>query len=444
MSTKRIIQISSIVAAIIFTLSALTWMGYAQATSYRTDLEYTYRRALNDLNTHVNDMNITLTKSNYANTAPQQNGMAGRLMRDTSGAKAALAALPISNDSLNSVNKFISQIGDFASSISSKLSTGETLTEEDKNTIRQLSQYCNILATNLNEIQKDIANQGVAIGQSEQMLNNLEEKQPPFESYFLSTAEEFANYPTLIYDGPFSDHMTQKESEITTKAQAVSEDQAKQMAAQYLYVNPDVLTHTNDVEGNMPVYNFQVNNTRISVTKQGGYLASFMNARPIESFALQLDEAKQRARAYLNNIHQMDFAETYYVIYNNMCTLQYAYSKDGVVYYPDLIKVSVAMDNGEIVEYNADNFIMNHKERITPNTPVIDEAAARKNVSKELTIESARKAVIPTPRGEEPLCYEFLCRGQNDEQVLVYINCETGMEEQILILIESDDGTLTQ
>ena len=104
MSTKRIIQISSIMIAIIFILSALTWIGYAQAASYRTDLEYTYRRALNDLNTHVNDMNVTLTKANYANTSPQQNGMAGKLMKNTSGAKAALAVLPIGNDSLNNVN----------------------------------------------------------------------------------------------------------------------------------------------------------------------------------------------------------------------------------------------------------------------------------------------------------------------------------------------------
>ena len=92
MSTKRIIQISSIIITIIFILSAFTWIGYAQAASYRTDLgEYTYRRALNDLNTHVNDMNVTLTKANYANTSSQQNGMAGRLMKNTSGAKAALA-----------------------------------------------------------------------------------------------------------------------------------------------------------------------------------------------------------------------------------------------------------------------------------------------------------------------------------------------------------------
>ena len=443
MSTKRIVQISSAIITIIFILSAFTWIGYAQATSYRTDLEYTYRRALNDLNTHVNDMNITLTKANYANTSSQQNGMAGKLIKSTSGAKAALAVLPIGNDSLNNVNKFIAQVGDFASSVSSKLSVGEALSDEDKTILQQFSQYCNILAGNLNEIQENIAEQEVVIGQSEEMLQNLESKQPPFEDYFLSTAEEFANYPALIYDGPFSDHMTQKTSEMTSKAQTISVDEAKQMAAQYLYVDPNTLTHTNDTEGNLPTYNFNTESTRISVTKQGGYLSSFMNARPIDTITLQLEEAKQRAKQYLSSIYQEEFAETYYVIYNNICTIQYAYSKDHVVYYSDLIKVSVAMDTGKIVEYHANHFLMNHKDRQV-QTPVISELSASQQVSDNLTIESARMAVIPTTRDEEPLCYEFLCRGQNNEQVLVYINSETGMEEQILILIETDNGTLTQ
>ena len=155
MSTKRIIQISSIIITIIFILSAFTWIGYAQAASYRTDLEYTYRRALNDLNTHINDMNVTLTKANYANTSSQQNGMAGRLMKNTSGAKAALAVLPIGNDSLNNVNKFISQVGDFASSISSKLSVGESLSDEDKNILHAICYHATGI-DNMSELDKVI------------------------------------------------------------------------------------------------------------------------------------------------------------------------------------------------------------------------------------------------------------------------------------------------
>lgn len=79
---------------------------------------------------------------------------------------------------------------------------------------------------------------------------------------------------------------------MTANAQTVSVDEAKQMAAQYLYADPNTLTHTNDTEGNLPVYNFNTDTTHISVTKQGGYLASFMNARSIDTITLQLEEAK--------------------------------------------------------------------------------------------------------------------------------------------------------
>ena len=66
-----------------------------------------------------------------------------------------------------------------------------------------------------------------------------------------------------------------------------------QMAAQYLYVDPNTLTHTNDTEGNLPTYNFNTESTRISVTKQGGYLSLLYECtRPIDTITLQLEEAK--------------------------------------------------------------------------------------------------------------------------------------------------------
>ena len=40
------------------------------------------------------------------------------------------------------------------------------------------------------------------------------------------------------------------------------------------------------------------------------------------------------------------------------------------------------------------------------------------------------------------LCYEFACTGKKEETVLVYVNVEIGLEEQILILLEDETGTL--
>ena len=50
--------------------------------------------------------------------------------------------------------------------------------------------------------------------------------------------------------------------------------------------------------------------------------------------------------------------------------------------------------------------------------------------------------MIPTAGLNEVLCYEFQCSSQSGDRVMVYINVETGLEEQILILLMTDGGIL--
>ena len=51
-------------------------------------------------------------------------------------------------------------------------------------------------------------------------------------------------------------------------------------------------------------------------------------------------------------------------------------------------------------------------------------------------------AFIPTGGQNEVFCYEFLCSGEDDDKLLVYINASTGMEEHIYILLENENGVL--
>ena len=52
-------------------------------------------------------------------------------------------------------------------------------------------------------------------------------------------------------------------------------------------------------------------------------------------------------------------------------------------------------------------------------------------------------SIIPTEWRTEIFCYEF--KGKiNDTDFLVYINAETGKEEDILVIIETPNGILTQ
>ena len=136
-----------------------------------------------------------------------------------------------------------------------------------------------------------------------------------------------------------------------------------------------------------------------------------------------------------------DMKESYYSINNGICTINYAYSKNNVICYPDLIKISVALDNGEIVSYNSTGYLMNHSDRNLPGK-IITQDEAKGRLSKYLKPEDGNLAVIPTAGLNEVLCYEFECTGENKDKVLVYINAKTGLEEQIFVVLSSDNGTL--
>ena len=53
-------------------------------------------------------------------------------------------------------------------------------------------------------------------------------------------------------------------------------------------------------------------------------------------------------------------------------------------------------------------------------------------------------ALIPTDGGGEARCYEFVCEAEDGQEILVYINAVNLDEEDILILLKSDGGTLTK
>mgnify|MGYP000754913429 FL=1 len=50
---------------------------------------------------------------------------------------------------------------------------------------------------------------------------------------------------------------------------------------------------------------------------------------------------------------------------------------------------------------------------------------------------------MPSAGTNELYCYEFHCTSPDGRQMLVYINADTGKEEQILLLEISENGTLT-
>ena len=116
--------------------------------------------------------------------------------------------------------------------------------------------------------------------------------------------------------------------------------------------------------------------------------------------------------------------ETYYLKQEGIVTINYAYEQNGITMYPDLIKLKVALDNGEVLGIETTGYLNSHEQRNLPS-PKISKEDAKKTLNKNLQITSDDLAVIPTKYQTEILCWEF--KGSVDgTEFLVYINAENG------------------
>lgn len=406
-------------------------------------LEYGYLRAVEDLSLSADNVSVNLEKSMYSNDAKMLEEISNSLSRDAATAKSCLSQLPIGELNLEDTYKFFSQVGNYATSLAKKLSDNSTLTEEEYDNLKTLYDLSVSLKDKLWQVEKTINDGGFLTYEKISSISNSElEQEGSNSASFEELDSTFDNYPTLIYDGPYSDHLLVKAPELIKGKAIVTKDKAKIRASEITQIQKDKLVYYTTEQSSMPAYVFRADNSVCAITINGGFCSYMIKNRNVTESNILNEEAVRYAKSYLGELGIDDMKETYFEAYNNILTINFAYSKDEVLYYPDLIKVSVALDNGEILGFDAKGYITNHYER-SFKEPEKTEDEAKEKISPKLQVVSTQKAVIPTGTGSELLCYEFKTKGENGADVLVYINCETGAEEQILILIENENGTLT-
>lgn len=442
-----------LVRIISFSLAALLVL-ILLAAGFRRDslqnqraLEYHYLQSIADLTTYVQNINTGLTKAMYANTPSMLSFLSNKIWREAGFAKNSLDALPVEYLNLQNTNKFLSQVGDYSVSIARSFEKGEKITEEQRENLKQMKAYCDKMLSEVIALNDEVETGSISFASvrgniSQEFDQGDDLPAPTIAEGFSEFEEGFSAYPTLIYDGPFSDHIMERESSLLKRETGVSRAVAKQKAAKVTGLPEEKFSDAGDEEGKMPSYGFSAEGVDVSVTKQGGLLCYLLKSRAPESRTLSVKNAITAAKEYLDEFDIPEIKPTYYEISGNVMIINFACVENNAVIYPDLIKVGVAMDNGEILSFDSRGYLMNHVER-TNLTPRISVEEAKQSVSPLLTIEKSQLTLIPSEGLNELLCWEFLCEGENEQEVLVYINSDTGMEEQILILMIDENGQLT-
>ena len=432
--------------ALVLTLGALTAVQSAKAERYKTVVEAGHTHSFMELTAMIDNISTALDKSVYATSPNQLSFLSATLWRESESAKNSLAALPVDGAPLETIYRFLSQVGDYAMTMSEKVSSGNNLSEEELENMLSLAEYSHSLGAQLASLERDVTVGGLSIEQAEKAADN---GSPTFSDGFTKMEESFEGYPQLIYDGPFSDNLLEREPLMTKGKTEISHSKARQTASSVMGGDSVSLTDSNDEISSMPCYVFTSSNDEtgetasVAISKNGGYPVYYLASREIGDEHLDSKSAIKKAKEYLKSIGYTSLTDSYYETDGGICTVNFAHTENDIICYTDLIKVRVAMDNGEILGFDARGYLTNHKNR-TIETPAVSAEDAKVALSPLLKVESEALAIIPTGGTSEALAYEFICRGTNDEGIIVYVNTQSGLEEDILLLVENEYGILTR
>lgn len=442
MTKRSYIRIVSYIGFLLTVIIATAIISTTKMQSYKLELEASYQQSLTELGECLDNIGTDLTKSLYSNSYGEIYDLSRDLYAQCSTAKNAMSRLPVKQMELNNAYKFLSQASDYAQYIGKKAESGQAISDEEHQNLKKLLSYAEKFGDATNEM-VDMVDKGGMITQNEVGLEN-EISTNSLSVGFKQSNATFEDFPTLLYDGPFSDQVLNKSSKMVHSARVYTKDECLEIASKALNVQKQKLNFEAKDVSTIPCYTFKYGKFTILVTIQGGYIKEILYSGTIPKSNIKDKTASSYAVKYLEKIGYKNMKPNYYATSENICTVNCVYEKNGVVYYSDIIKVSVALDTGRIVALDSKTYLTNHIERTTKRAK-ISENDARKRVSKYLDIKGVKKAVIPKESGAEMECYEFTCTSKDTgEEALVYINTQNGREEDIMLLLKTDNGTLVK
>lgn len=438
----------SIIVALLIAVAILGIILYKKQREYRQASENSYNMAFYEVVDYVQNVETYLAKALISTTPEHGAETLTNLWREANLAQSYLSMLPIESQELENTEKFLNQVSDYSYSLSRKNIYNESLTEEDLSNLEELHTYSTELENTLNQLSEDLNSGRFQWGELTkkgtvafaQQVDNVSKES------FSNLEENFHEYSGLIYDGAYSEHITSSEKKGLT-GEDIDENKAKEIAENFIGKGniKEMSSLGLSENANIPAYSFSATsnndeNINISISQKGGHVIYMNTNREVNSEIISQEEATEKGKSFLEEKGFTNMQETYYVTQEGVTTINYAYVQNDVIAYPDLIKVKVALDNGDILGIETTGYLNNHAERDVSNVLITSEEA-KKNLNSKLEITSERLAIVPTEWKSEILCYEFT-GNVDDKQFLVYINAENGREEDILVVTDTGSGIL--
>ncbi|CAM4502402.1 spore germination protein [Paenibacillus endophyticus] len=420
-------------------IGAIYW-GYQEHQEKNSILikaENQYQRAFHDLTFHVEQLHQQLGTTLAVNSTSQSYHRKGlvNVWRLTSQAQNEINQLPLTMLPFNEAEDFLSRIANFAYKTAVRDLTKQPLTQDEFKTMKTLYANSEQISKDLIGMQKEVLANNLRWMDVEIALASEKEKNDnTIVDGFKTVDKKVSEYPEINW-GPSVSSMYQKRTIKMLGGNLVTAEQVKKLAAKFTNKpNADIRIVENAKGTEYASYSATVNESKdqklqMDFTQKGGQLIWFMNSRDIGEKKIDLEKARASADSFLDKHGFSNMKAVSYDAHSNMGAFTYVSVQSGVLIYPDKLTVKVALDNGQTVGLQANDYVYEHHKRKLPS-PIISKAEARKALNPEMKVQSELLALIDNDLGEEVLCYEYSGR-INGSLYRIYINSETGLEESI-------------
>lgn len=435
--------------AIFMTFGALIIFSLEMTNNFKRQknlVQDEYNKSMYLAVSYINNVEVDLAKLLVTSTPKMSAVTLADIWKQANLAKECLEQIPVGQNSMANASKYLTQVSDFSYTLMKQNISDIKLTEEEYEKLKHIYEDSSKLSSKMSDIYDDL-NAGRIKWDELEKIGNEKLPDNDISNSISEVGKTFQNYEGLIYDGAFSDHLLSSEPKFLLQKE-ISEDDAKKYIEEVILNDEkiDKIEFKGESNGKIELYNFDVTldskqKRTISITKNDCKLYLMIGDKNVKEQNISVDEAKKRGMEFLNKLGIDNMIETYYQKTENMIVINYAATQDGVILYPDLIKVKISLDDGKVYGVEAAGYIFNHTPRNNLKTSISQEKA-KSILNSSLEIISSDMALIPTESNSEILTYEFKGKIDNRE-FLIYINADNASEEKVLLVIDNKNGVLT-
>lgn len=411
----------------------------SKAMDYHNKLENVYQSNLYSLIDSVNNLENKLSKTISANGSTYQRKTLLEASQNASEAEISIASLPLSQSDIQDTVKMVNQISGYTTTLADNLAKGGTLSEDEISTLTRVHESVVDLQNQLNEFARKME-RGYSILDASL---DIDTDSNGFSRAISSLKNNDIEYPTMIYDGPFSDSVVNSNIKGLKKDKISKEEAATKL--EELYKNAVKIDYQGETNGKFSTYNYRVTNSNeeelyIQMTQIEGHILTISGAGENGAQTIDYEAAKNIALEFAkeNGIEDGE------VVWNDTIKedvyLNIAPKENGIILYPDLVKVKVNLVSGTVVGYDATSYFTNHTAR-TLSKGSLSLADAKGKVPSKFTIENARYVLSPLDYNREVVCVEVEATGEGSTYYFYY-NVNDGSLENVLKVIKTDDGNL--